>query len=70
MFIELDVWIREDTAFEPRTINVQKIEDFYPEKNHTLMWIKKGMDSVPIKAEQTYNEVRNLLSNVSLLVNE
>ena len=70
MFIELDVWKSNGTEFASRTINVRNIEEFYPEKNPSRGWILEGTESNAIRTEQTYEEVRSLFANGSLLVNE
>lgn len=76
MFIELDVWNAKTVAFRPTTINTDNIDEFYPDMIEQLktigtkIWILEGNDQRPVLVRQTYQEVRTLLANVSLLVNE
>ena len=77
MFIELDVIDYrdsnlDDARYETRTINTNNIDEFYPaegspKSGRTKLWLKH---KDPIIINLTYDKFRDLLSMVSLLVNE
>lgn len=70
MFIELEIKSKKTDEFDTHTINTDRIDDFYPQGEYTKMWLQDANDSIGVVVGQTYDEIRNLLANVSLLVNE